>query len=219
MDSTRQTASHSPTTRLFHLHYNTPDVDGLEAALADVGLPLHRRFGWDEGEFTSLGPDERRPAAWRLRLETLQRGAVNLTLAPGRRFRFDHLGVVTSDFDHVVDRVSASDDWSIRDPDGRRPFVMTPWGFRVETHPVDGDVASELGSWETARLLDVRLVVPTGATAAVKSGLEAVFGSIQGLSVEGGDVERATVPAFTIGGTSFPAERVVDVASFATTND
>jgi hypothetical protein len=212
------TTDSSPSTRLFHLHYNTPDVDSLEAALADVGLPLHRRFGWDEGAFTSLGPDDPIPETWKLRLETLQTGAVNLTLAPGRHFRFDHLGVVTSDFEHVVDRVRASDDWSIRDLDGRRPFVMTPWGFRVETHRVDGDVASELGSWESARLLDVRLVVSTEATTAVRSGLEAVFGPIQGLSVEGGDVERATVPAFTIGGTSFPTERVVDVASFATSD-
>jgi hypothetical protein len=95
---------------------------------------------------------------------------------------------------------------------------MTPWGFRVETHRVSGGVASELGSWESARLLYVRLVVPTEAATAVRSGLEAVFGPIPGLSVESGDVERATVPAFTIGGSSFPTERVVDVASLATSD-
>lgn len=221
MERTRRAASHSPVTRLFHLHYNTPDVDGLEAALDDVGLPLHRRFGWDDGEFTSLGPDERRPAAWRLRLESLRRGAVDLTLAPGRRFRFDHLGVVTSEFDAVVDRVRRADaaGWSVRDSDGRRPFVMTPWGFRVEVHRDDGEVAAELGGWETARLVDARLVVPEGAVETIRVGLETVFGPLSGLTVAGGDVDRPTVPTFTLGGDALSTPTVVDVASLTTTSD
>ncbi|SEP20479.1 hypothetical protein SAMN04487948_12120 [Halogranum amylolyticum] len=221
MDPKRQTVSHSPATRLFHLHYNTPDVDGLEAALADVGLPLHRRFGWDDGEFTSLGPDERRPTEWRLRLETLRRGAVDLTLAPGRRFRFDHLGVVTSEFDAVVDRVrrAESEGWSVRDSDGRRPFVITPWGFRVEVHRDDGEVATELVAWETARLLDVRLVVPEEAVEAIRTGLTRVLGPVSELTVASGDVDRPTVPSFTLGGDVLSTPTVVDVASLAATSD
>ncbi|SFL22288.1 hypothetical protein SAMN04487950_2892 [Halogranum rubrum] len=207
------------STRLFHLHYNTPDVDSLETALADTGIPLARRFGWDDGEFTSLAPDDPIPEAWKLRLETLQTGAVNLTLAPGRQFRFDHLGVVTSAFDAVVSRVRRTDDWSIRDADGRRPFVMTPWGFRVELHPEDGDVPAELGSWDVARLTETRLVVPNDEVQSVRCGLQSVFGGVSGLVVEAGDVDRPTVPSFTVVGDAFSASRTVDVSALTSTDD
>jgi hypothetical protein len=210
------TPTPTPSTRLFHLHYNTPNVDGLEAALADVGIPLHRRFGWDDGAFTSLTADEPVPTAWKLRLETLQTGAVTLTLAPGRQFRFDHLGIVTTTFDTIVDRVRRTEDWSIRDTDGRRPFVMTPWGFRVELHPDDGAVASELGSWERAQLSEVRLVVPAPEADAVRSGLRSVFGSVPGLVVDSGDVDRPTVPSFTLEGSQFDEGRLVDLDSLPT---
>lgn len=204
----------APVTWSFHVHYNVSNVDSLQAALADVGLPLHRRFGWNEEGFTSLTPDEPLPDPWRLHLETLQAGAVNVTLAPGRRFRFDHFGIVTADFDAVVDRAETAG-WSVRDADGRRPFVMTPWGFRVEIHRAGDDVASTLGSRRTARIDELRLVVPAAGAGDVRNGLRSVFGDLPGLLVEAGDVDRAVVPSVVLAGDIFSERRVVDVASFA----
>ena len=192
-----------PTTRPFHLHFNTPNVSAAERRLESTGLPLRRRFGRVDGEFAALEPDDAVPEAFGLRLQTHQRGYVNLTVAPGRRAHFDHLGLCTSEFDAVVGRVEEAEDagWSIRDPEGRRPFVMTPWGFRVELHRDGSDVESDLGAWSDAHLAEIRLAVPE--PDAVREGLEAVFGAVPGLAVERGERERAWVPAFRVEGDAF----------------
>ena len=168
-----------PGTRLFHLHYNAPDVARLEAELTAAGLSLHRRFGWVDDEFRSLEPDEPVPDGWRLHLQTMQAGYANVTLGQGTRFGFDHLGLYTGAFDAIVERARAAG-WSVREPDGRRPFVMTPWGFRVELHPDGDDVEATLGSWTDGRIDAVHLAVPDesavrGAEATVELGPSRVY--------------------------------------------
>ncbi|MFD1512111.1 hypothetical protein [Halomarina rubra] len=191
-------SSDSPA-RLFHLHVNTPDVAALESWLDSLGVPLRQRFGILDGESVALAPGEDAPDGWRLRLQSHRVGAVDVTLAPGQRRRFDHLGVVTNAFDDVVVRVEATG-WSVRDPDGRRPFVMTPWTFRVEVHRADSDVARSIGPREDARLERVEVLVPEDEAESVRSGLPTVFGELPALAVSGGDVERATLGGFTLAG-------------------
>lgn len=198
-----------PPTRPFHLHFNTPGVAAAECRLSELGLPLYRRFGRVDGEFVALEAADAVPDDFALRLQNHQLGYVNVTVAPGRTPRFDHLGICTGEFDAVVGRVAdAGDGWSIRDPDGRRPFVMTPWGFRVEVHRDGSDVESDLGSWADAHLSEIRLAVPDPDD--VREGLSAVFGAIPGLAVERGERERAWVPGFRVEGGSVPDGTEVD---------
>lgn len=198
-------------TRLFHLHFNTPDVPAAESALVERGFPLQRRFGRLDGDSASFGPNEPVPDGFRLRLETLQRGYVNVTLAPGRAPRFDHLGLCTAAFDAVLERAREAG-WSVRGgADARRTFVMTPWEFRVEVHPDGGDVESSLGAWSEAHLSDVRLAVPE--PDSVREELTAVFGTVPGLVVEQGERERAWVSSFRVEGEAFPDGANLDAAA------
>lgn len=200
-----------PATRLFHLHYNVPNVRGAERRLADFGLPLHQRFGQVRGESVAFDPDGRIPDGFRLRLQTHQRGYANVTLAPGRELRFDHLELRTAEFDSVVGRAE-SRGWSVRDPDGRRPFVMTPWGFRVEVHRDGSAVESELGDRDEAHLSAVDLRAPN--PDAVRDGLRDVFGGVPGLAVRDGD-GRAFAASFRLDGEAFGG-RVTDATALGT---
>ncbi|WP_227373765.1 hypothetical protein [Haladaptatus halobius] len=185
-----------PPTRLFHLHFNTPDVSGAERRLAGRRLPLYRRFGQIDGEFLALDASDSDPDDFRL--QNAQRGYVNVTIAPGRRPHFDHLGLCTTAFDALCDR-AAERGWSVRSRDGRRTFVMTPWRFRVELHPHGSDVEADLGSWEVAHLERVELTVPD---PDADDEFRAVFGDVPGLRIRRGD--DVEVPRFCLAGSAFP---------------
>ncbi|RRJ32331.1 VOC family protein [Halocatena pleomorpha] len=168
---------------LFHLHFNTPDVTVAAERLADAGLQLQRRFGSVRGDSIALGPDDRTPDDFRLKLQTHQYGAVNITLAPGQQPRFDHFGLQVADIDEVCANAE-SRGWSVRSND-RRTFVMTPWGFRVEIHPTAGDVVAELDESAVARLDNVVLRVP--AVSPVRKAFKDVFESVPELRIESGE--------------------------------
>ncbi|WP_435154285.1 VOC family protein [Haladaptatus sp. DFWS20] len=191
---------HTPT-RLFHLHFNTPDVSGAEARLADHGLPLYRRFGHIDGEFHALEADDPTPKGFRLRLQNAERGYANITLAPGTCPHFDHLGLCTSEFDAICDRAEDAG-WSIRDRDGRRTFIMTPWRFRVELHPNGSDVEAALGSWDKGHFERVELTTPeTDGDEPTNHEFESVFGTVPGLSIRQSD--DVQVPRFRLDGSAF----------------
>lgn len=194
--------------RLFHLHFNVPAVPAAERALSSVGLPLHRRFGRVDGEQVVLEAADPVPDGFRLRLQNAQCGAANVTLAPGSRLRFDHLGIVVPDVDAVVDR-AATEGWSARDSRSLRTFLATPWQFRIEVVAADSDVAADLGSWTTALFEEVVLRVPVPDD--VRAGLDAVLGDLSALTVEHGD-GRPSVERFRLGGDAFPDGREVTVA-------
>lgn len=195
-------------TRLFHLHFNTPDVNRAETELDAHGLPPYRRFGQVDGEFHALDAADPIPDDFRLRLQNAQRGYVNVTIAPGRKPHFDHLGLCTTAFDEICDRAVEAD-WSVRDRDGRRTFVMTPWGFRVELHPDGSDVETDLGAWDDTRFERVELTVPD---PDADEQFRRVFGDVPGLVFREGDEVR--VPAFELGGAAFSGGKTVETASF-----
>ncbi|WP_458208061.1 VOC family protein [Haladaptatus sp. NG-SE-30] len=195
-------------TRLFHLHFNTPDVSGAETRLTDQGVPLYRRFGRVDGEFRVLEADDPVPENFRLRLQNAQRGYVNITLAPGRKPHFDHLGLCTTEFDAICDRADDAG-WSVRDRDGRRTFIMTPWRFRVELHPDGNDVEADLGSWDEAHFERVELMIPDTATnPSVKREFESVFSTVPGLDILQDDEVR--VPRFRLAGSAFADETRIE---------
>lgn len=171
---------------LFHLHFNTPAVDAAADRLDRLGLPLRRRFGSVRGEGLSLAPGDPTSEDFRFKLQVHQAGAVNLTLAPGRRPRFDHLGFVVEDFEAALDRAEHRG-WAVR-RDERRTFVMTPWGFRIELHPPDGEGSVELGPASEARLEEVKLQLDDPASAT--DALAHVVGGRGALRLEAGDGPR-----------------------------
>ena len=75
---------------------------------------------------------------FKLRLSELERGAVNVVVQPGhwRVPRIDHLGVALDeeDFQSVLGRAMQ---WNLRvqEHGGRRTFVATNAGYRLEIHP------------------------------------------------------------------------------------
>lgn len=168
---------HPPT--LFHLHLDTPDVTAAADRLAEVGLPLDRRFGSVGGEGVSLAPGDEVPEGFRFKLQVHQAGCANVTLAPGRIPHFDHLGLVVGDREATLARADV-EGWSVR-RDDRRSFCMTPWGFRVEVHEPGGAGIADLGDCADARLEEV--TVQVSDADHVRDGFATVFGRVPELEV------------------------------------
>lgn len=168
---------------LFHLHFNTPDLAGAANQLENEGIQLQRRFGSVRGDGVALGPDDTEPDGFRLKLQVHQYGAVNITLAPGKRPNFDHIGLRVESIEDISDRAAARD-WSVRSND-RRTFVMTPWDFRVEIHSSTAGVVTALDSPALAHIDDVIFCLPDATVA--REELEEVFGQISQLRIVSGE--------------------------------
>lgn len=197
--------------RLFHLHYHVPDIRYAERVLAEHGLPLHARYGSVDDEPISLAPDEDPPKGFDFKLQDAQRGYANITLTPGKDVRFDHLGLVSPEFETVVERASDVE-WQIQGVDSPRTFLITPWGFRVEIHPDDGFIAETLGSWEECGFDTVTLAVKN--PDEVKKGLQDVVGTVSEVEIQQGE-DRPHVPQVTLHGHAFRDEVTLEAASLA----
>lgn len=203
-----------PTNRLFHLHYHVPDPERTTRQLAGMGLPRHRRIGRVDGESVALSPDDEVPDDFHLRLQSVQRGYVNVTVATGNTVDFDHFGIVTGVVDPIVERAERAAEWRVQSAP-HRTLLHTPWGFRVELQPEAGDVASALGAWELCHFEHVTLTVPASDAAAVEDGLDAVVGDVPGLHVSRGPADEVTVPEATVEGSAFPGGRTITVDELA----
>ena len=129
--------------RLFHYHLVTSKVRQAEARyLGKLGFELVARYGRIGEDQRAAEPgvswEELDAIGFRLRLTELQRGAVNVVLQPGHWEvpRVDHLGVVLDeeDFVDVLARASARG-LKVQEHGGRRTFVATNAGYRLEVHP------------------------------------------------------------------------------------
>ena len=128
---------------LFHYHLVTSELRDVEARyVGKLGFTLVARYGRIGEEHVSVEPGVSWEAlerdGFKLRLSELQRGAVNVVVQPGhwRLPRIDHLGVVLEEdeFHEVIDRAS---EWNLRiqEHPGRRTFIATNAGYRLEVHP------------------------------------------------------------------------------------
>ena len=181
---------HEPRTklaavRLFHYHLVTSVVREVEARyLGKLGFELVARYGrvgddtisYDAG----LGWPELDAMDFKLRLSELERGAVNVVVQPGqwRLPRVDHFGLALDEetFDEAIERAIASE-LRIQSHGGRRTFVSTASGFRLELHPPRDWIDDLLTHDNELRLAELELKTddPTGKAAAVAQilGLEA----------------------------------------------
>jgi catechol 2,3-dioxygenase-like lactoylglutathione lyase family enzyme len=129
--------------RLFHYHLVTSKVREVEARyLGKLGFNLVARHGRIGEETTSFeagqGWTDLDGLGFKLRLSELEKGAVNVVVQPGQWDlpRVDHLGLALDDdeFDAAVARAERLE-LRIQEHGGRRTFVSTNAGFRLELHP------------------------------------------------------------------------------------
>ena len=129
--------------QLFHYHLVTSELRDVEARyLGKLGFDLVARYGRMGDEHISVEPgvswEQLDRDGFKLRLSELERGAVNVVVQPGHWGipRLDHLGVALDD-DGFQDVLARATQWNLRiqEHGGRRTFVATNAGYRLEVHP------------------------------------------------------------------------------------
>src|SRR5213076_433551 len=151
--------------RVFHYHLVTSRVREVEARyLAKLGFELVARYGRVGEEHRGYEPgvswEELDGIGFKLRLSELERGAVNVVVQPGQWDlpRVDHIGVAL-DEDEFIDVMERAQRLELRVQEypGRRTFVATGAGYRVEIHPPRDWIEDLLAEAETMRLAGLRL--------------------------------------------------------------
>ena len=129
--------------QLFHYHLVTSRVREVEARyVGKLGFTLVARHGRIGEETTSFeagyGWEDLDRMGFKLRLSELERGAVNVVVQPGQWElpRVDHLGFALDEDDFVATLARAEGrDLRVQEHGGRRTFVSTNAGYRLELHP------------------------------------------------------------------------------------
>ncbi|TML71521.1 MAG: hypothetical protein E6G13_06980 [Actinobacteria bacterium] len=128
---------------LFHYHLVTSKVREVEARYhGKLGFDLVARHGRIGEDMTSFEPGrgwrELDELGFKLRLTELERGAVNVVVQPGQWElpRVDHLGFALDD-DEFVETLARAEmrELRVQEHGGRRTFVSTNAGYRLELHP------------------------------------------------------------------------------------
>jgi catechol 2,3-dioxygenase-like lactoylglutathione lyase family enzyme len=152
--------------QLFHYHLVTRRVREVEARyLGKLGFGLVARHGRIGEETTSyeagLSWQDLDKLGFKLRLSELERGAVNVVVQPGQWDipRVDHLGLALDEDDFVatLDRALAKE-LRVQEHGGRRTFVATNAGYRLELHPPREWIDDLLASGDELRLAELHLL-------------------------------------------------------------
>jgi hypothetical protein len=151
--------------QLFHYHLVTSKVRLLEGRyLGKLGFELIGRYGWkgESSQWFEPGTswEQLDEIGFRLRLVELGRGAVNVVLQPGHWDvpRVDHLGIAMDEdeFEGVIDRAGELG-LKIQDHPGKRTFVTTEAGYRLEVHPPRDWIEDALAQSDELRLAEIHL--------------------------------------------------------------
>ena len=189
--------------QLFHYHLVTSRVREVEARyIGKLAFDLVARHGRIGEELTSYEPGvswaELDAQSFKLRLTELEKGAVNVVIQPGQwpMPRVDHLGLVLDEdeFDAALARAEAHD-LRVQEHGGRRTFVSTNAGYRLELHPPREWIDELLEQADALRLAELHLRADDPATKAT------ALSEILDADREGNDVEvGGTVVRFVRGG-------------------
>ena len=157
-----QSAAH---VELFHYHLVTSDVRDVEARyLGKLGFRLiarYGRIGEDQVHFEAgVSWEQLERKGFRHRLSELERGAVNVVVQPGQwpLPRVDHLGVALDDdeFHEVLERATKRR-LRVQEYPGRRTFIATDAGYRLEIHPQRDWIDELLENADELRLEELHL--------------------------------------------------------------
>jgi hypothetical protein len=169
---------------LFHYHLVTSRVREVEARyLGKLGFDLVARHGRIGEELQSYEPgvswSELDAMGFKLRLCELELGAVNVVVQPGQwpLPRVDHLGLAV-DEDEFEQALARAQEGSLRvqEHGGRRTFVSTNAGYRLELHPPRDWLDELLGQADRLRLSELHLKSddPGGKAQALAELLDCV---------------------------------------------
>ena len=151
--------------QLFHYHLVTSKVREVEARyVGKLGFKMIARYGriGDEQVSYEAGTswEELDRIGFKLRLTELERGAVNVVVQPGQWEvpRVDHLGVALDDeeFLYTLDRATQLG-LGVQEFPGRRTFIATDAGYRLEVHPQRDWIDDLLAESATMRLAELQL--------------------------------------------------------------
>ena len=187
--------------QLFHYHLVTSRVREVEARyIGKLAFQLVARHGRIGEDLTSYEPgvswDELDSMAFKLRLTELEKGAVNVVVQPGQwpLPRVDHLGLVLDEdeFEEALERAARAE-LRIQEHGGRRTFVSTNVGYRLELHPPRDWIDELLAQADELRLSELHLRSDDPETKA--GALCAVLGIERlGADVEVGETLVRFVP-------------------------
>jgi hypothetical protein len=167
---------------LFHYHLVTSELREVEARyVGKLGFELVARYGRVGDEHVSVEPgvswERLERDGFKLRLSELQRGAVNVVVQPGhwRLPRIDHLGIALDEdgFNELLERAAT---WNLRiqEHPGRRTFVATNAGYRLEVHPPRDWIDELIAAGGELRLAELQLRADDPKTKA--TALAAILG-------------------------------------------
>lgn len=188
---------------LFHYHLVTSKVREVEARyIGKLGFDLVARHGRIGEDLRSYEPGvswaELDELGFKLRLTELELGAVNVVVQPGQwpLPRVDHLGLALDDeeFDRALTRAEEAT-LRVQEHGGRRTFVSTNAGYRLELHPPRDWIEDLLGQTQRLHLAELHLKADDPETKA-----RALAGLLDCKRI-GADVEVGeTLVRFTPGG-------------------
>jgi len=151
--------------RVFHYHLVTSQLRDVEARyLGRLGFRLvarHGRIGENHRSFESgTSWEDLDRTGFKLRLSEIERGAVNVVVQPGhwRIPRVDHIGL-SLDEDEFEEVLARATEWKLRVQEhaGRRTFVATNAGYRLEVHPPRDWIEDLIADEDDLRLAELHL--------------------------------------------------------------
>jgi catechol 2,3-dioxygenase-like lactoylglutathione lyase family enzyme len=189
--------------QLFHYHLVTSQLRDIEARyVGKLGFRLVARYGRIGEDHVAVESgtswEKLDREGFKLRLSELEKGAVNVVVQPGhwRVPRVDHLGIALDEdaFQEVLKRAT---DWNLRvqEHGGRRTFVATNAGYRLEVHPPREWIEEILEESEELRIGELQLKADEPETKA------GVLADILGLTMDEATVDvGGTIVRFLPGG-------------------
>lgn len=199
---------------LFHYHLVTSELRDVEARyVGKLGFSLIARYGRVGDEHVSVEAgvpwDKLERDGFKLRLSELQRGAVNVVVQPGhwRLPRIDHIGIALDEdaFNELLERAAT---WNLRiqEHPGRRTFVATNAGYRLEVHPPRDWIEDLISDSGELRLAELQLRADDPRTKA--TALAAILGvDADGHAVHVGESLVQFIPGGPEGRPELHAER------------
>jgi hypothetical protein len=186
---------------LFHYHLVTSRVREVEARyIGKLGFDLVARHGRIGEDLTSYEPGvswaDLDALGFKLRLSELELGAVNVVVQPGQwpLPRVDHLGLALEDeeFEAALER-AVETDLRVQEHSGRRTFVSTNAGYRLELHPPRDWIDDLLTQGDRLRLSELHLRADD-PEAKARALAELLDCARDGADVEVGDTLVRFVP-------------------------